>query len=132
MGPSRLLVVEDDVELRNLVENRLREAGYIVDTAGTGTEALERVANAVPDLVLLDLRLPKVDGLEVLNDMKQVESLQAIPVVVMTASENEADRLQCKAANVDAYLSKPMDLPKFLSVVEQQKPSHATAWLKSE
>jgi CheY-like chemotaxis protein len=70
-----------------------------------------------PDLVLLDLRLPVLDGLDVLAAMKDNDSMKHIPVVIMTASEDEADRLQCQAANVDAYLKKPMDLQKFLTVV---------------
>ena len=126
--PMEILLVEDSLTQAHLTFLALDQANFehrlsIVRDGQAALDFLRKVGIyarvPTPDLVLLDLRLPKVDGLEVLNDMKQVESLQAIPVVVMTASENEADRLQCQAANVDAYLTKPMDLPKFLGVVEQ-------------
>lgn len=123
-----ILLVEDSLTQAHLTFRALEAADFEhrLTIVRDGQNALDFLGKdgkyahvPTPDLVLLDLRLPKVDGLDVLVQMKQDTSLQDIPVVVMTASEDEADRLQCQAANVDAYLTKPMDLPKFLGVVEQ-------------
>lgn len=126
--PMEILLVEDSLTQAHLTFRALDQANFEhrLTIVRDGQEALDFLCKVgkyahvpTPDLVLLDLRLPKVDGLEVLIEMKRVESLQVIPVVVMTASDDDVDRLQCQAANVDAYLTKPMDLPKFLCVVEQ-------------
>ena len=123
-----ILLVEDSLTQAHLTFHALKRANFEhrLTIVRDGQEALDFLYKVgkyarvpAPDLVLLDLRLPKIDGLEVLTEMKQSESLQEIPVVVMTASENEADRTQCHAANVVAYLTKPMDLPKFMTVVEE-------------
>ncbi|MBS0209211.1 MAG: response regulator [Planctomycetes bacterium] len=76
-----------------------------------------------PDLVLLDLHLPKRDGFEVLTDMRADEHLQTIPVVVLTASNDEADRTRSQLLDVDCdnYLTKPVNLDKFVEVVRQMK-----------
>jgi chemotaxis family two-component system response regulator Rcp1 len=74
-----------------------------------------------PDLVLLDLHLPKKEGLEVLAEIKSDDDLKTIPVVVMTASDAHEDRARCADLGVDSYLTKPVDLDQFLSVVRQLK-----------
>ena len=71
------------------------------------------------EVLLLDLRLPKVDGLDVLHDIKSDVELKGIPVVVMTASTDEQDRLKCDHANVDTYLHKPVDVDKFMHAIDQ-------------
>jgi CheY-like chemotaxis protein len=74
-----------------------------------------------PDLILLDLRLPKIDGLEVLSDIRSDDGLKSIPVVVMTASEDHEDKQRCELLDVECYITKPVDLEKFLTVVKQLK-----------
>ena len=74
-----------------------------------------------PDLILLDLGLPKVDGRELLARIKRDDQLQQIPVVVMTVSEDEEDLLYCERLQVERYLTKPIDLDKFLRLVEELK-----------
>jgi CheY-like chemotaxis protein len=93
-----------------------------------GEEALEfvhqqgRFAKAPrPDLILLDLMLPKKSGLEVLSDVKSHEDLKSIPVVIMTASEAEEDKLSCDSLRVDGYVVKPVNMDKFLELVRQLK-----------
>jgi CheY-like chemotaxis protein len=72
----------------------------------------------VPELIILDLRLPKVDGLEVLKDIKSDEKLRCIPVVILTTSEAEIDITKAYNLNVNSYLVKPIDLEKFTSLIE--------------
>src|SRR5262249_53158184 len=74
-----------------------------------------------PDLILLDLRLPKMDGLDVLAEIRGDESLKAIPVVIMTSSDDEKDHTLTESLHVEAYLTKPLDLPKFYELLRQLK-----------
>jgi CheY-like chemotaxis protein len=74
-----------------------------------------------PDLILLDLFLPRVDGRELLRQIKHDDNLQSIPVVILTASEFEDDRVDCEHLHVDSYMTKPVNLDKFLDVVRQLK-----------
>ena len=86
-----ILLVEDDAELRDLVQNRLSEAGYEVRTAVTGLQALERVTEKVPDVVLLDIMLPEMDGLEVCRRLRADYPLMYI--LMLTARSEELDRV---------------------------------------
>jgi len=74
-----------------------------------------------PDLILLDLRLPKIDGLDVLAEIRADDDLHDLPVVVMTASEDEDDRQSCQLYQVASYVTKPVNLPKFLDLVKELK-----------
>ena len=74
-----------------------------------------------PDLVLLDLRLPEIDGLDVLAEIKHDEGLKSIPVVIMTASDDDQDRVICEKHGVDAYCTKPLCLEKFLALLVELK-----------
>ena len=74
-----------------------------------------------PDLILLDLLLPKKSGMDVLSEVKSDYSLKDIPIVILTNSKDEEDRLKCELLHVDSYITKPVDLPKFLGVVRDLK-----------
>ena len=101
----RILVVEDDAELRDLVTGRLREARYEVDTATTGPEALERVEAQQPDLVLLDIMLPDLDGLEVCRRLRAEHPL--LYIIMLTARDQEVDRVVGLELGADDYVTKP-------------------------
>lgn len=115
MTPS-VLVVEDDLDLLGLMEMVLEEAGHRVRTAGDGARALERVAEEMPGLILLDMRMPVMNGWEFAREFRSRHG-RACPIVVVTAAENA----QLRAAEVEAegYLSKPFDLEDVLSLVER-------------
>ena len=126
--PMEILLVED-----NLVNARLTmgsiangQVKHRLTLTRDGREALDflfrlgRFARAPrPDLILLDLRLPEVDGLEVLGKIKSHQELRTIPVVVMTASDDEQDKLKCEQLNIDGYLTKPVDVRQFLDLIRQ-------------
>jgi CheY-like chemotaxis protein len=128
--PMEILFVEDSLVQARLTIEALRRSRIehrltlIVD----GLEAMEfvrrqgRFARAPrPDLILLDLGLPKKDGREVLAEIKADDDLRSIPVVVMTASDDPADQTASELLGVDAYITKPVDLEKFLDLVRQLK-----------
>jgi len=114
-APDHLLVVEDDDALRDLVARRFREAGYRVDTAATGPEALAAVAAAEPDLVLLDVMLPGMDGIEVCRRLRAGHPL--LTIVLVTARADELDRVVGLEVGADDYLTKPFSLPELVARV---------------
>lgn len=118
-APIDVLLVEDnaaDVELtvRALQRAKLRNR---VRVARDGAEALEFLQGHVPDLILLDLNLPKVDGRDVLERVKQDQRLQHIPVIVVTSSQAEEDIARSYRLNANAYVTKPINPAAFLKAV---------------
>jgi chemotaxis family two-component system response regulator Rcp1 len=125
-----ILLVEDSLVFARITIAALKkgELSHRLTLVVDGVEALEflrregKFARAPrPDLVLLDLGLPKKDGREVLAEIKADDGLNSIPVVVMTASEHEEDIRECERLGVDAYITKPVDLSKFIDLVKQLK-----------
>lgn len=103
----RLLLVEDDPRLLRSVSEALREAGYAVDTAPDGMEALYKIENTSYDAVVLDVMLPGMDGWEILRRMRKT---QRTPVLMLTARDRTADRVRGLDAGADDYLIKPFEL----------------------
>ena len=121
--PIVVLLVEDDpgdvVLIQEAFEhNKVRNTLHVV---GDGVEAMEylRSAAARPDLVLLDLNLPRKDGREVLAEIKSDPALRSIPVVVLTTSKAEEDILRSYDLHANAYVTKPVDFNRFIEVVRQ-------------
>ena len=101
---QRILVVDDEAAIRDLVGSSLRNEGFEVDEAADGEEALTRFAQRVPDLVVLDLRLPGIGGLDVLREIRRTS---AVYVIVLTARADEADKLIGLELGADDYITKP-------------------------
>src|SRR4051812_7873706 len=106
-SPVKVLVVEDERDIAALVSYHLTKEGYRVRTAETGQEALEGMMADRPDLVILDLMLPGKSGYEVLTEMRQRSELEQLPVVVLTARRDEADRVKGLELGADDYVTKP-------------------------
>lgn len=128
--PMEILLVEDGLVDARLTIGALRQSGFRhrLTLVRDGQEALEfihqegRFAQAPrPDLILLDLMLPKKSGLEVLNEVKSHDALKGIPVVIMTASEAEDVKSQCDTMKVDGYILKPVNFEDFLALVRKLK-----------
>lgn len=107
MAKESILIVEDDEDIVELVRYNLAREGYVLHTAMTGEAALKTVKAKRPDLVLLDLMLPELDGLEVCKRLKADEDFKAIPVMMMTAKGEEADVVTGLEMGADDYLTKP-------------------------
>jgi two-component system phosphate regulon response regulator PhoB len=103
----RILVVDDEPEAVELVEFNLTQAGYSVITAGDGAEALNKARSAQPSLIVLDLMLPEVDGLEVCKMLRRDPATAAIPIVMLTAKAAEIDRVLGLELGADDYITKP-------------------------
>lgn len=107
MTPGRrVLLVEDDRFLRRAGEAALRQRGFSVRVAADGEEALQKVQAEVPDLILLDLLMPKVTGIEVLRALRAADATRAIPVLILTNSSREQDLEEIKKLGVADYLVK--------------------------
>lgn len=104
---SKILVVDDEPEAVELVEFNLKQAGYSILTASDGAEALNKARIAQPSLIVLDLMLPEVDGLEVCKMLRRDPATAAIPIVMLTAKAAEIDRVLGLELGADDYVTKP-------------------------
>jgi two-component system response regulator MprA len=109
----KILVVEDEEQIASFLRRGLSYEGYEVDVAVDGTSALTRVRENLPDLVILDLMLPEVDGLEVCRRMRAAHS--ALPILILTARDSVSDRVQGLDAGADDYMIKPFALAELLA-----------------
>jgi two-component system cell cycle response regulator DivK len=119
MSGATILVVEDNQRNMKLVRDVLEATGYRTLEATTGERAVELAAEHEPDLVLMDIRLPDIDGVETLRRLRADKSTAAIPVVALTAQAMEGDRGQFLAAGFDGYVSKPVDIAGLVATVKQ-------------
>jgi DNA-binding response OmpR family regulator len=104
---SLVLVVEDDTDIADLIAHCLQKAGHTVETAPSGTAALRRVKESPPDLILLDLMLPGMDGLLVCQALRGDAATAAIPIIMLTARGDEAERITGLEVGADDYVTKP-------------------------
>ncbi len=104
---TRILVVEDDPDIAELVARYLEKAGFAVDRAGNGRDALQMIAAKPPDLVVLDLMLPQVDGLEICRRLRADGRTAALPIIMLTARAEESERIVGLEIGADDYVSKP-------------------------
>ncbi|MGH9843118.1 MAG: response regulator transcription factor, partial [Blastocatellia bacterium] len=114
---KRLLVVDDDPGLLRAVAETLRAEGYEVTTARRGAEALTRIAESLPDLIVSDIRMPGMDGYELVRNLRASSRARLIPLVFLTAKDETADRIAGFRSGVDAYLTKPFEPDELLAVV---------------
>jgi two-component system phosphate regulon response regulator PhoB len=104
---ERILIVDDDPDIQKLVSYNLSQAGFQVSTAATGLAALDAVQAELPDLIILDLMMPDLDGLEVCRKLRQQEKSRRIPIIMLTARTQEVDRVVGFELGADDYVMKP-------------------------
>jgi len=118
-GIATILLVEDDESLRRIIAGHLRGRGFRVEEANSAEDAVGSLEDGLrPAVVLLDLNLPKKDGREVLQEIKNDDTLKRIPVVILTTSKAEEDVLKTYNLHANCYVTKPVDLEKFIVVVK--------------
>ena len=115
---TRILLVEDNELNRDMLTRRLARRGYDVEVARDGREGLSMADTSSPDLILLDLSLPEMDGFEVLRHLKQDSRMKSIPVIALTAHALVTDRSRALAAGFDDYDIKPIEMPRLLQKME--------------
>jgi CheY-like chemotaxis protein len=124
MDQKTVLYIEDNYHNRRIVRKILTSSGYNVIEAEDGVSGLEMVRELKPPLVLLDIGLPGMDGLEVVGHIRSDVELRDIPVIALTASAMRGDKERFLAAGCDDYLSKPVHVLKLIKIVQAYHPSN--------
>ena len=114
---KRLLVVDDDPGLLLAVSDTLRTEGYDVATARRGADAMIRVAETLPDLIISDIRMPGMDGYQLVRNIRSNARTRLVPIVFLTAKDESADRIEGFRTGVDAYITKPFEPDELVAVV---------------
>lgn len=112
MNKFQILVVEDDAPVRNLITTTLRANNYRFITAGSGESAVSETASHNPDIILLDLGLPDIDGVEVI---RRIRSWSNVPIIVISARSEDSDKIDALDAGADDYLTKPFSVDELLA-----------------
>jgi DNA-binding response OmpR family regulator len=119
---NKLLIVDDNQMLSNALADELREAGYDIEQAFDGEEGLEKAKNDKPDIILLDLMMPKLNGHEVLDELKKHHDTKNISVLILTASENEEElEKTLRKGAVDALIKSKYTLKSIVEKVKELK-----------
>ena len=120
---AKILLIEDNVQNRYLTTFLLRNHGYEVLTAETGPQALAMAAEIRPDLILLDIQLPGMDGHAVARALKADPVLKFVPIIAVTSYAMVGDREKCLEAGAEGYIEKPIDPDTFVDEIERFLPS---------
>ncbi len=115
----KVLAVDDERHIVRLIQVNLERAGYEVATAFDGAEALKKVESDKPDLIVLDVMMPKMDGFEVLKRLQANPESREIPIVMLTAKAQDADVFRGWASGVSAYLTKPFNPLELITFVKR-------------
>lgn len=116
---STILVVDDNEDIRNLLINQMKVHGFTVATAGNGVEAVEIAASIKPALILMDINLPELDGLEATMRIREADADSRIPVIALTAYALPDDEARARAAGCDAFHAKPVDFKKLFVEIRE-------------
>ena len=117
---KRILIAEDNLPSRELVREILETEGYDVVEASDGRQALEMIFTAKPDLVVMDIQMPGLDGFKVVSEIRQIPQFAKIPIVALTAYAMAGDEERILAAGFDAYTTKPIDAAVLTKQIERQ------------
>jgi DNA-binding response OmpR family regulator len=115
--PEKILVVEDEPSLQETLVYNLEKQGYVVNSAGDGRQALEAARSLLPDLIILDIMLPELDGFEVCKILRRE---MTVPILMLTARDDEIDRVVGLEVGADDYLTKPFSMRELLARVKAQ------------
>jgi two-component system, cell cycle response regulator DivK len=126
MNEKKILLVEDNEVNRRLAGFLLRSQGYVVREATTASSAFEMVENERPDLIVMDIQLPEMDGLEITRRLKQQPGTADIPVIAVTSFAMKGDREKALAAGCAGYVTKPIDKTTFIKEVATHVSSKRT------
>ena len=116
---KRILLVEDDAEIVELLRFNLKKAGFAVGTASEGVEGLKKARSLLPDLILLDLMLPELDGFAVCEILRRDAGTASIPIIILTAMSSQLARVAGLSCGANDYFTKPFSTKALLSRIEE-------------
>jgi len=119
MNPKKILVVDDEVDLVKTIHFSLEVEGYTVLVSNDGEDALSQARKESPDLILLDIMLPKLDGYKVCRLLKFDERYKHIPILMMTAKTQEKDKILGMETGADEYITKPFDMDVLMEKIKE-------------
>ena len=125
---KKVLIVDDEANIVLSLEFLMAQAGYRVDAARTGEEALEKIATFAPDLLLLDVMLPGVNGYDICQRVRQTPAWQFMKIVMLTAKGREVERAKGMALGANAYITKPFSTKELLAEVQRQLTDSETVF----
>jgi len=120
MAGEKILIVEDDADLSMLLGMRLKKAGYSVISAGDGQEGLSQYKEEKPDLIVLDIMLPKLNGYEVCREIRRKHNDENIPIIMLTAKVDDFDRIKGRVIGANKYMTKPFRGEDLLAEIVKQ------------
>lgn len=115
---ARVLVVDDEPDLLRVLQFGLQAAGYVVECASDGQEGLKKARESRPDIILLDLMLPKLDGYKICRLLKFDDRFKHIPIVILSARTQEGDQALALEMGANHFISKPYDFMEILGIIE--------------
>jgi CheY-like chemotaxis protein len=122
----RILLVEDNELNRDMLSRRLSRRGYDVEVAVDGAQGIEMARSLAPDLILMDVGLPQIDGLEATRQLKAEPATSSIPIVALTANAMAGDHEEALAAGCEEYDTKPVDIPRLVAKMQSLLSRNAT------
>lgn len=125
--PQRILVADDDPIVLRFLEALLSDAGYEVCTAGDGEQALQKIREEKPDMVILDLVMPYRDGFDICRTVRQSPSTRTLPIIVLSMKDKESDIIRCFEAGADEFVRKPFNalelIARIRKILDRRSPS---------
>jgi DNA-binding response OmpR family regulator len=118
MGIRKILIVDDEKPIHSYLQKKLTKLGYTALTAENGEEAIEKAFHFGPDLILLDVKLPKLNGIEVCKRLKSAEKTRDIPIIMLSARAQSSEIRKGMEAGADKYLCKPVGFPDILREIQ--------------
>lgn len=119
---KQILVVDDDQLMHRLFQHHLERAGYQMVSATNGREALEMAARHPPDLIVMDIMMPDIDGLAALRELKKVDATKSIPVIMITANGHHLTRKESETCGAAIFLTKPFSPTQLLNEIRRLVP----------
>lgn len=116
---KKILLIDDEPELLKAITICLKTSGYEVETAQDGVEGLEKAKDSKPDLIVLDILMPKMDGYEVCRLLKFDEKYKSIPVIMLTAKVQDIDKAMGKKVGADNYIAKPFEVQGLVDKIKK-------------
>ncbi len=117
--PKKVLVIDDSAVLRNIIVFNLKKAGYEIEQAVDGMDGMDKIREFKPDMIVLDIMMPRLDGFGVLEEKSKDDDIKAIPVIVLTAKGGEEDKEKALSLGVIGVLTKPFSPKQLINSVKQ-------------
>lgn len=119
MSQSKILIIEDEKEFAEMVSIRLRQDGFVIELAYSGEVGMQKAAEFKPDLIVLDVMLPGIDGYRVCELLKSDDNFKSIPIIMLTARKEDIEKKAGLAAGADEYLTKPYEPDVLLTKINE-------------